>query len=93
MKLISQYESIENLYEHIDEIKGKQKEKLEENKEQVLLSKVLATIKLDVPVTIEPNKLVLEDPDEEKLIKILSSYKFSPRKGRDFYTYIKAKII
>lgn len=76
MKLISEYDSIENLYEHIEDITGKQKEKLAENKEQVYLSKVLATIKLDVPVTIEPEKLILEDPDEKKLTKLFEELEF-----------------
>ncbi len=76
MKLISEYESIENLYDHIDEITGKQKEKLAENKEQVYLSKVLATIKLDVPVTIEPEKLILDAPDENKLTKLFEELEF-----------------
>ncbi len=76
MKLITEYGSIENLYEHIDEIKGKQKEKLEENKEQVMLSKELVTIKLDVPVTIDPVKLVLDDPDEKKLTKLFEELEF-----------------
>ena len=73
MKLIEQYDSIENLYEHIDEIKGKQKEKLEENKEQVLLSKELATIKLDVPIQIDPVSLTLDEPDEKSLQSYLKN--------------------
>ncbi len=76
MKLIEQYESIENLYEHIDELKGKQKEKLEDNKEQVLLSKELVTINLDAPIEIDPDSLILEDPDEEKLTKLFEELEF-----------------
>ncbi|MCB2197354.1 MAG: DNA polymerase I [Bacteroidetes bacterium] len=76
MKLVGQYESIENLYEHIEEIKGKQKEKLEENKEQVLLSKELVTIKLDVPIKIDPRSLTLDDPDEEKLTRLFEELEF-----------------
>ncbi|MCF8294945.1 MAG: DNA polymerase I [Bacteroidales bacterium] len=52
-KLISQYGSIENLLEHLDELKGKMKESLEQNREQVLLSKKLATIVLDAPVQFD----------------------------------------
>jgi len=76
IKLIEEFESIENLYENIDKIKGKQKEKLEENKEQVLLSKQLATIKLDVPIDLEPEKLILEKPDEQLLTKIFEDLEF-----------------
>lgn len=76
IKLVGQYKSIENLYEHIEEIKGKQKEKLEENKEQVLLSKELVTIKLDVPIKIDPKSLTLDDPDEEKLTRLFEELEF-----------------
>lgn len=76
MKLIEQYETIENLYEHIEELKGKQKEKLEENKEQVLLSKELVTIKLDAPIKIDPESLTLEEPDEKKLTKLFEELEF-----------------
>lgn len=48
--LIADYGSIEEIYEHIDELKGKQKENLITYKEQVILSKFLATIKTDVPI-------------------------------------------
>jgi DNA polymerase I len=51
--LIAQYDSIEGIYEHIEELKGKQKESLIQNKELVMLSKLLATIKIDVPINFE----------------------------------------
>jgi DNA polymerase-1 len=47
-KLMAQYHSLEGLYEHIDELKGKQKENLLEGKEQAFFSRQLATIKCDV---------------------------------------------
>ncbi len=76
MKLISEYDTIENLYLHINDLKGKQKEKLEENKDQVMLSKELVTIRLDVPVSFEPDKLIMEKPDEEKLTKLFEELEF-----------------
>jgi len=76
IKLISEFESIENIYKNIDQIPGKQKDKLVENKEMILLSKELATIKLDVPITIDPEKLILENPDEEKLTKLFNELEF-----------------
>lgn len=84
MKLIGQYESIENLYEHIDELKGKQKETLIEHKEQVLLSKELVTIKLDVPIKIDPKSLTLDDPDEKKLIRLFEELEFKTTARRMF---------
>ncbi|MGC9375889.1 MAG: DNA polymerase I, partial [Bacteroidales bacterium] len=76
IKLIEQYGSIENIYKNIEDIKGKQKEKLLDNKEQVMLSKELVTIKLDVPVKIDVKKLVLDDPDEELLTKLFEELEF-----------------
>jgi len=84
IKLINKYGSIENLYEHIDELKGKQKEKLIENKDQVMLSKELVTIKLDVPVKIDVKKLVLDDPDEELLTKLFEELEFRSTARRLF---------
>ena len=57
-RLLAQYDSMEGLYEHTHELKGKQKEKVEENKELAFLSKKLATINLSVPVEFNPNELV-----------------------------------
>ena len=71
IKLIAEYGSMENLLDHTDELKGKLKENLERFTDQALQSKSLATIILDVPIEFNPEKLILEDPDFEKL-KILS---------------------
>ncbi|MFP4025846.1 MAG: DNA polymerase I [Thiohalospira sp.] len=84
IKLIEKYGSIENIYTHIDEITGKQKEKLLENKEQVMLSKDLVTIKLDVPVKIDVKKLVLDDPDEELLTRLFEELEFRSTARRLF---------
>lgn len=50
IKLLSEFSTIEKLYENIDKIEGKVKDKLVENKEKAFLSKILVTIKTDVPV-------------------------------------------
>ncbi len=60
-KLIAAYKSIEGIYEHIDDLKGKQKERLIENKELVLLSKQLVTIDINVPVSFENYNFERED--------------------------------
>lgn len=52
-KLIGSYGSVEGVYEHVDELKGKQKENIENSKENVLLSKKLATIITDVPLDLK----------------------------------------
>ncbi len=55
-KLLSVYHSLENLYSHIGEVKGKLREYLEEDREQAFFSRELATIKTDVPLEIEPEQ-------------------------------------
>jgi len=67
LKLIKEYKSIENLYDHIDEIKGSTKTKLENDKESAYLSKQLATININIPVDIETDEFLLKDFDNEKL--------------------------
>ena len=70
MKLISEYGSIEELFRNTDKLKGKLKEIIENNREQIELSKILATIEQNVPVELNETALELEVPDPEKL-KIL----------------------
>ena len=84
IKLISQYGSIENIYENINDLKGKQKEKLQDNKDQVYLSKTLVTIKLDVPVDIKIEDLILKDPNKESLSKLLDELEFKTITKRIF---------
>lgn len=75
-KFIAEYGSIEGLLEHADELKGKMKDKVKDNAEQALLSKQLATIRLDVPVEFEPEKLTVDEPDKEKLKAIFTDLEF-----------------
>ena len=62
-KFLKEYGSMEGLLANTDQLKGKMKEKVEANKELGLLSKELATILLDVPVTFEAEAYVLSEPD------------------------------
>ena len=75
-KLIEQFGSIENLLEHTDELKGAIKKKVEENKEQILFSKFLATIKTDVPIELNMEDLKREEPDEKELRYIFEQLEF-----------------
>ena len=75
-KLVGQYGSVEKLYEHIDELKGKQKESLEENKEQVFLSKKLVTINIEVPIEQDYEDLVRKEPNEKELDELLNELEF-----------------
>lgn len=69
LKLIKQYNSIPEMYEHIDEMKtSKQKEKLINGKEDALMSRDLARIRTDAPVTISLEDLAYKGPDYENII-------------------------
>lgn len=76
MKLIQDFGSIEAMYERIDEIKGKLKDKVAENKQSALDSKKLATIVLDAPVEFNPDKLIMEAPDKQKLSALFQALEF-----------------
>lgn len=66
-QLIAQFDSIEGIYENIEQLKGKQKEKIEQAKEQVLLSKQLATICTDVPISFNDYNFEKEEYNGELL--------------------------
>ncbi|MDF1815299.1 MAG: DNA polymerase I, partial [Verrucomicrobiales bacterium] len=76
-KLIAAYGSIEGLYQNTDKLKGKQKENVENNKEQALLSKKLVTIFLDAPVEVTFEELKISDYDEEKLKELCVEFEFN----------------
>ncbi|MGB1942209.1 MAG: 5'-3' exonuclease, partial [Flavobacteriaceae bacterium] len=69
-KFLAQYGSMENLLANTHEIKGKLREKIEENKELGILSKKLARILLDVPVSFDEKKYILDQPNTEKVLEI-----------------------
>lgn len=75
-KLISEYGTIENILEKTDEIKGSLQTKLVENKEQILFSKFLATIKTDVPITFSEADCMRKDVNEEKIHEIFEDLEF-----------------
>lgn len=75
-KLIGQFKSVEGVYDHIDQLKGKQKENLENSKEQVLLSKELATIALDVPIKLIPGDLARKELNREALLNLFNELEF-----------------
>jgi DNA polymerase-1 len=76
IKLIEEFGSIENIYERIDEVKGKIKEKLIADKENAFLSKRLATVVSDVNVPLNEKDLEYESPDKEALLPLLTELEF-----------------
>ncbi|WP_372895594.1 DNA polymerase I [Stieleria sp.] len=75
-KLIAEYGSIEGVLENADKLKGKQKERVQENAELALLSKRLVTILLDVPTEIDINALARQKRDDKKLRELLTELEF-----------------
>jgi DNA polymerase-1 len=75
-KLLKQYGSMEGIYEHVDELKGKLKERMADNKEQALLSKKLARIKIDVPIDWDPDSLTKDPIDKESLASLFKDLEF-----------------
>ena len=69
-KLLAQFGSIDNLLENTDQLKGAQKKKIEENKEQIRFSKFLATIRTDVPIEFDEELCLRQEPDKDQLIEI-----------------------
>ena len=76
VKLIAKYGSIERLIEHASELKGKQKERVEENADQAVLSKQLVTIQRDVPVEADLDSFRWEKYDAEKLKALFMELEF-----------------
>ena len=75
-KLIAKFDTVENLLENTDQLKGKQKERVVENREMALLSKRLVTIQLDVPVETKLDSLQWESHDEDKLKALFMELEF-----------------
>jgi len=74
--LIKQYGSMENIIANSHELKGKQRENVENFAEQGLLSKKLATILLDVPVELDEANLELCDPSRDLLEPLFTELEF-----------------
>lgn len=75
-KLIQEFGSMENIIANADKLKGKQRENVENYAEQGLISKKLATILLDVPVELEEEKLIIEEPNKEILEPLFIELEF-----------------
>ena len=67
-KLIMEFGSIEGLLENTDKLKGKLKERVEENVQQIIDSKVLATIKTDVPIEFNEKDLIRDEKDRKSVV-------------------------
>jgi DNA polymerase-1 len=84
VKFLKEFGSVEGLLQNTDKLKGKQKENVENFAQQGLLSKELATIKIDVPVAFDEVALHYDGPNEEKLKAIFSELEFRTLTQRVF---------
>ncbi len=76
VQLIHQFGSVEEMLSRTPEIKGKLREKVENNVESIRLAKVLATIRTDVPIDLDLNELRIKPADEKKLRAIFADLEF-----------------
>lgn len=75
-KLLETFGSIDNLLANIDQLKGAQKKKIEAAVDQIRLSKFLATIKTDVPISFDADACKRQEPNRDELTKIYADLEF-----------------
>jgi DNA polymerase I len=75
-KIISKYGSVTNLYNHLDDFKGKLKENLETYKDQAFLSRELVTLRVDIPIVFDESEYKSRDADTDKLKVIFEELEF-----------------
>lgn len=75
-KLLSLYDSMEGLYQNTLELKGKQKENVEENKDLAFLSKRLATINVNVPLSFFPNEFIRKEMNKDAIKDLFKELEF-----------------
>ena len=76
LSLLEKYETIENIYDHIDEIKGKTKEKLETDKDNAFMSKEIATIYREVPIDVDLESYKYEKNESKELFDLYEELEF-----------------
>ncbi len=84
VKLLKEYGTIENLLQHTDDLKGKQKENVVNFGPQGLLSKELATIEINVPIEFDEAALHYDGPNEDQLKAIFEELEFRTLSKRVF---------
>lgn len=81
LEIVKKYGTIEKLYKAIedgtDTLRGKQREKIIENKDLAILSKTLGTINLETPVDVTIEELKIKEWDKPKVLKIFKKLRFN----------------
>jgi DNA polymerase I len=75
-QLVAQYGSLEGVLEHVDELSPARGRALREHADQARDSKVLATMRRDLPLDCDPTELVLSPPDRSRLKEMFRQYEF-----------------
>ncbi len=75
-KIIKDFGNVEQLLQRTDELKGALKKKVEEHVDDIKMSYFLATIKTDVPIELDLDQLVMQEPNKEKLGKLFAELEF-----------------
>ncbi|MDX1770821.1 MAG: DNA polymerase I, partial [Planococcaceae bacterium] len=86
IKLLLEHETVDGVYQGLESVKGKLKEKLEANEEQAKMSKVLATIETNAPITIGFKDLQYEGPNMEEVLNIWQELSFKSLLEKTTYT-------
>ena len=76
VKLLADFGNIDNLLENTEKLTGALRTKIEMNKENIRFSRYLVTIRTDVPIQFEPDKLLLEEPDKKALADLYRDLEF-----------------
>ena len=90
VKLLQQFGSIDNLMSRTNELKGALKTKIEENKELIIFSRYLATIRTDVPITFDEKSLEIDPRNESELRLLFDELEFrtmSAKLGNEFTSF------
>ena len=82
LKLIHEYKTLDNIYDNIEKIKGKLKEKLEADKMQAYMSQTLARIIKDIPVEFDLEEYKVNEPNMDKLVSLYDDLEFRVFKKR-----------
>ena len=75
--LLQQFGTIDNMLEHTDWIKGALRQKVESQQEQIRFSRFLATIRTDVPISLDETQLLRKEPNAEELTRLYSELEFN----------------
>ena len=86
MKLIHKFNTLEGIYENIEEVKGKLKDKLESEKMQAYMSRDLATIVTEIPMDCNMDDFLYKEADGDKLMEMYKEFGF-----RQFMNRIKSE--